>query len=121
MLNIFGTDPGKPFLSDLRVEVRLEKKGKEVVQVFRKDMELTQEVRKQPDNVEIGSFSALTDRRISKDTAQKIRNLKGSVIMLNGSYDDCIEYLKKESMKHLLRRKQIAASGQSSIRISVSC
>lgn len=31
----------KPFLSDLRVEARLEKKGKEVVQVFRKDMELT--------------------------------------------------------------------------------
>ena len=31
----------KPFLSDLRVEVRLQKKGKEVVQVFRKDMELT--------------------------------------------------------------------------------
>ena len=50
-----------------------------------KDMELTQEVRKQPDNVEIGSFSALTDRRISKDTAQKygvkvVHDLQGNVI-----------------------------------------
>ena len=31
----------KPFLSDLRVEARLENKGREVVQVFQKDMELT--------------------------------------------------------------------------------
>jgi hypothetical protein len=30
----------KPFLSDLRVEARLEKRGKEVVRVFKKDMEL---------------------------------------------------------------------------------
>ncbi len=40
---------------------------------------------KQPDNIEIGSFSALTDRKISKDTAQKygvkvVHDLQGNVI-----------------------------------------
>ena len=40
---------------------------------------------KQPDNIEVGSFSALTDRKISKDTAQKygvkvVHDLQGNVI-----------------------------------------
>ena len=40
---------------------------------------------KQPDNIEVGSFSALTDSKISKDTAQKygvkvVHDLQGNVI-----------------------------------------
>ena len=40
---------------------------------------------KQPDNIEVGSFSALTDRKITKDTAQKygvkvVHDLQGNVI-----------------------------------------
>ncbi len=51
-----------------------------------KNMEVqSQEQFKSPDNLEIGSFSALTDRKISKDTAHKygvkvVHDLQGNVI-----------------------------------------
>ena len=53
-----------------------------------KNMETNQQTNtsiKQPDNIEVGSFSALTDRKITKDTAQKygvkvVHDLQGNVI-----------------------------------------
>ena len=53
-----------------------------------KNMETKQQTStafKQPDNIEVGSFSALTDRRITKNTAQKygvkvVHDLQGNVI-----------------------------------------
>ena len=53
-----------------------------------KNMETNQQTNtsfKQPDSIEIGSFSALTDRKITKDTAQKygvkvVHDLQGNVI-----------------------------------------
>ena len=53
-----------------------------------KNMETNQQTStsfKQPDSIEIGSFSALTDRKITKDTAQKygvkvVHDLQGNVI-----------------------------------------
>jgi twinkle protein len=50
-----------------------------------KNMEAKPQTIKQPDSIEVGSFSALTDRKITKDTAQKygvkvVHDLQGNVI-----------------------------------------